>query len=545
MLKRILLIIIPVGTAVLLLILFWPRSSPVSAIPLGTGVFYDSGQTYGNNTSQAVAAADLNGDHIPDIFIANQGGNRVYLNQGNGQLSAGGSLGNANSLDVALGDLDGDYDIDALTANSGSPNQIWLNQGNGQFSVGESLADESSRGVALGDVDGDGDLDAYFANTGTDSVWFNQGGLQGGLTGVFEDSGQTLDGSSGNAVALADLDHDGDLDAFVVNGLSGTQPDTVWINQGGVQGGSPGIFADSGQTLGVAWSYSVALGDLNGDNHPDAFTASWFPAGNKIWLNDGNGNFSDSGASLGSVAALGVRLGDLSGDQVLDAFVANNTPDGGQVWLNDGAAHFTNSGQTLGTNTTTYDGALADLDGDGDLDILAANFGPNQFWLNGNPGLPEAVFDVPRQVNDQGVEVYFSASGGNALLPILLGHPITQTVQVHALIQEPATTLSQTLTFDPGEQVMYLNLVDPNPDPSHIYTLTLSITLPGDLPTPANQTDQLLFAFVDQDQGLTECILCYVEWLGQQVGIDPIFDHLFHLTLYIRPKCLLLLPSIR
>ena len=64
--------------------------------------------------------------------------------------------------------------------------------------------------VALGDVDGDGDLDAFVANSNqANRVWLNDG------SGTFTDSGQSLGDSSSWAVALGDLDGDGDLDAFV------------------------------------------------------------------------------------------------------------------------------------------------------------------------------------------------------------------------------------------------------------------------------------------------------------------------------------------
>lgn len=66
------------------------------------------------------------------------------------------------------------------------------------------------------------------------------------------------------------------------------------------------VFVDSGQALGSADSYGVALGDVDGDL--DAFVANSL-AGNRVWLNDGTGVFSDTGQNLGSAWSTGVALG--------------------------------------------------------------------------------------------------------------------------------------------------------------------------------------------------------------------------------------------
>jgi hypothetical protein len=119
-----------------------------------------------------------------------------------------------------------------------------------------------SIGVALGDLDGDGDLDAFVANGDQNDVLINQGGDQGGIAGDF-DLGIEPEGEGATAVALGDLDGDGDLDAFVANNNA---PNQVLINQGGDQGGIEGDF-DLGITPegGTESSVAVALGDVDGD----------------------------------------------------------------------------------------------------------------------------------------------------------------------------------------------------------------------------------------------------------------------------------------
>ena len=340
-------------------------------------IFVDSGQSLGNTTTQAVAAADLDGVNGPDVFAANAGSNTVWLNNGSGQFTdSGENLGTAFGESVALANLDSDTDIDAVVANSDTLNQVWWNDGDGTFTAGPTFPSTSSRGVAVGNLNADDDPDIYIAEEGMDHIYWNNG------DGTFTDSGQSLDTAPGYGVALEDLDGDGDLDVFVANGGSGSPFDTVWINQGGDQGGTEGDFLDSGQELGFIWTEDVALGDLGGPSAIDAFTASWIPQANKMWPNEGPAAFFDSGQNLGSEGSLGVSLGDVDGDLDLDAFVGNQFPDGGKLWINNGSGMFTDSGESIGADQTIQRSALADFNNDGALDLFLAVDGPNQVWFN-------------------------------------------------------------------------------------------------------------------------------------------------------------------
>jgi len=347
-----------------------------TAVAGGTGVLADNGQDLVELAANGAALGDLDGDGDLDAYVANHNWepDRVWLNDGTGSfVDSGQSLSDEASVAVALGDLDGDGDLDAFVGNTYiRPVEVWLNNGAGIFTIGSYGNFMDTGDVALGDLDGDGDLDAVIARRYGEPglVWLNDG------TGVFSDTGQRLGDQDGFDVALGDLDGDGDLDAFFANGNDqGDPPNKVWLNDGA------GILSDSGQSLGDAPSAAVALGDLDGDGDLDAYVGEYDGLGNQVWLNDGTGTFTDSGQRLGQAVSYGVALGDLDGDGDLDAFAANTPVQPDEVWLNDGSGVFFDAGQRLGDGSST-DVVLGDLDGDGDLDAFVADGDRNTVWLN-------------------------------------------------------------------------------------------------------------------------------------------------------------------
>jgi hypothetical protein len=89
------------------------------------------------------------------------------------------TFGAGESKSVALGDVDGDGDLDALVANDNDAAQeVYLNDGGGAFSahpISPTFGAGNSSAIALGDVDGDGDLDALVANvSAAQTVWLNR-----------------------------------------------------------------------------------------------------------------------------------------------------------------------------------------------------------------------------------------------------------------------------------------------------------------------------------------------------------------------------------
>ncbi len=296
----------------------------------GSGTFTDNSQSLGSANSTEIFLGDLDGDGDLDAFVSNQNqANTVWLNNGSGSFSpSANSLGSSSSIGVCLGDVDGDGDLDAFIANYNQANKVWNNDGNGNFTdSGNSLGSSQSSDVSLGDLDGDGDLDAFVTNINqANTVWLNDG------SGLFSASANSLGSWVSQGVVLGDVDGDGDLDAFVANEA---QANKVWSNDG------KGNFTDSGNNLGVSSSLGVSLGDMDDDGDLDAFVVNTSNQPNKVWLNQGGiqggtaGTFLDSGNSMGISSSIDVSLGDVDDDGDLDAFVANTSNQPNKVWQNE------------------------------------------------------------------------------------------------------------------------------------------------------------------------------------------------------------------
>jgi hypothetical protein len=135
-------------------------------------------------------------------------------------------------------------------------------------------------------------------------------------------------------------------------------------------------------------TYAVALGDLNGNGHLDAFLANGeneVAVPNTVWLNDGAGNFQNSGQQIGERESRYVILADMDNDGHLDA-VVSNTGDI-SIYFNNGEGVFGAASRNLGQRdggSYILAPAVGDVNNDGWLDVLGGGCcGAGQIWDDG------------------------------------------------------------------------------------------------------------------------------------------------------------------
>ena len=318
---------------------------------------------------------------------------------------------------AALFDMDGDGDLDAYLVQSGSldtpaeprpGNQLFRNRGDGTFEdvTAGSGADDVGygMGVAAGDYDDDGDIDLYVTNVGPNTLLRSEG--DGRFTDVTGSAGVGDPSWSASATFL-DFDRDGDLDLYVTNyldwsaatelscySLSGAPDycspknydapvaDTLFRNDGG--GTFTDVSADAGLHTAFGPGLGVVVGDLDGDGFEDIFVANDGMV-NQLWSNPGRLPLADVALERGTAidqdgktkAGMGVHAADVDDDGDLDLLVVNLDGESDSFYRNQGD-FFADDTAAIGLRAvsrpfTRFGTALLDFDNDGRLDLYQAN----------------------------------------------------------------------------------------------------------------------------------------------------------------------------
>jgi hypothetical protein len=334
----------------------------------------------------SIEIADLNGDKLKDLVIANSEDSSVTVLTGTGQgyfIEAKGSPSAAGSVpnDIAIADFNKDGKPDLAFANH-TRKYITVLTGDGKGSFAPLKGSPfpvdvipHTHGIATADFNGDGYPDLLTDSWGNNrlAILFSNGNHGFNAVVKYLNVGK----HPYQRARVADLNKDGNTDIITTN-LDGNNS-TILLGDG--KGnfkeveGSPFACGDS--------PFGVAVGDVNHDGNPDlaiinspSITSSNTGRdGLTILLGDGTGKFKTMRGSPFSTgkAPSRVAVGDLNGDGFGDVVVTNYQGDNISVFI------MGNTGVISTYNITTGkypDGvAIADLDGDGKNDIAVTNSG--------------------------------------------------------------------------------------------------------------------------------------------------------------------------
>ena len=275
---------------------------------------------------------------------------------------------------VVAADLDNDGDVDVLASAYFSGEIVWYENldGRGSFSA-RKVVDIIPRtdSVIAADVDGDGDLDIIGVSDDHGLFWFEN------LDGNFSEKKPIDSQISSRSVVAVDFDGDGDLD-ILINGH--TNYKISWYENLDGQGNFGPIQIVDGTGM---YANMVAAGDINGDGAMDIVFVS--NADNEVaWFEnlDGLGNFGPKKTITNTLTkAWAVYIADLDNDGDMDVLATSVETYGGEVvWFEnlDGQGNFSEK-KIISTEVMSPRSVIAaDIDGDGDMDVISASQNDNK-----------------------------------------------------------------------------------------------------------------------------------------------------------------------
>lgn len=371
------------------------------------------------------------------------------------------------SFGCAVADMDGDGHDDVFVTCFGQ-NVLVRGRGENRFmEMGPETGmphERWSTAACWGDLDGDGDLDLYVANyvqfdpaNPPGPMNFRGASVFGGPVGllaesdeVYENLGEgrfrevseawgftSVDPAYGLGVSILDVDGDGQVEVLVANDSGGN---FLFAR------GDDGLYRDEGQRAGVAFdengwgqaSMGLAVGDVNGDQLPDVFSTNFMADPNTLHLNLGGRRFEDAsrrwGLAMESMPHLGWSCAfvdlDLNGAEEIIVFNGHVYPESitepmgwehrqvpllfERAGVGFQRVHPGSDNSWLKTRHCDRGAVFADLDGDGDVDVLVAELnGPLRLLRNdAEPGNWSSV----KLVDETGTGMNRSGLGARVVL---------------------------------------------------------------------------------------------------------------------------------
>jgi len=336
-------------------------------------------------------AADLDNDGDMDIVRTSSLNNELGLlrNLSNGNYAPAMLISNSAAInkDLQLADLDGDQDVDLITTrDQGNAAAVeWFeNDGTGHFGPSMVITDtlQAPRAAMSADVDQDGDRDVVAIGNASALVFPNDG------SGSFgQPDSIPLGGRQPFAMALGDADNDGDTDLILSFASGSSSTLSLFLNDGN------GLFGvEQVVDTSVTFASPLTLLDLDSDGDNDLLFRRW----NMVYAcwNDAGGLGAPNALSLTADTIATHTTADLNDDGAPDIITSALRPyPFSTIYadLNDGTGGFMNTTTISIPLEPSLSLGSADLDGDGDEDVLGYSGVRGVLTWFENPGLTTSL----------------------------------------------------------------------------------------------------------------------------------------------------------
>lgn len=304
----------------------------------------------------------------------------LYKNNGLGAFTASALPFNFEDYDdICLQDMDNDNYPDVLVIGLSSgiySNKIYKNQNGLSFTYinSNNVTNLAAANAEFHDLDNDGDSDYLLTGWITTGGAINKVYLNNGINSFLETTNPQLIGTYQGSTNLFDIDGDLDKDAIII-GFSNTNSEEIYVNNGSA------LFSRV-RTSPFPGSYNgeTVFFDIDGDTDEDIVTIGGSESSsmsNGVYLNDGFGEFEPFlNHGLPVFAKSNMEVADLDNDGDLDIicmgqsdFIPNVNNNVTQVFLNDGLGFFSALPNAIPKIIVEGGIAVGDIDNDGDLDL--------------------------------------------------------------------------------------------------------------------------------------------------------------------------------
>jgi hypothetical protein len=393
-----------------------------------------------DGSPEGVAVGDFNGDGIPDIAVANTGGNTVsiLLGNGDGTFTLHSTIAIAGPVMIAVADFNGDGKLD-LVVTCGSCASLsgipyagiasFLGNGDGTFTLKYTFTNPSGGSpgaIVVGDFNGDGKPDIAYVSNISYPVTLVHGYVEvflGNGDGTFTQKSVPLSAASVTypSLAVGDFNGDGKLDLVVTDHTNSK----AYI----LLGKGDGTFTLKSTLTTGMWPDNPAVGDFNGDGIPDLAIANYESGGEiQIFLGKGDGTFTLKSTSAIGAGLQDIAIADFNEDGKLDIAAVNYATNTMSILLGNGDGTFSLT-SSIATGSRPVMIVAGDFNGDGWPDLAVTNEGGNSVSIFLSGGVYNTTTNLV-------VSPTSGASGG--------------TFSLTATITVPAGNPTGTVTFYDG-----------------------------------------------------------------------------------------------